>query len=472
MNRPWEIKFNISNSVKNAVYIQIVEAIISAIKEKRLLPNEILPSSRKLAESIGVNRNTLIKALDILIAEGWLVSKERSGVYVADIKILKSNVNLDSEIVQKLPKKPFIHLDDGVPNTEIAPIKELASAYRRAFGLISKYNSLGYSNSLGTIKFRQVISQMLNHERGMKTVAQDICITRGSQMALYLISHCLLESTDSILVENPGYQPAWNAFKSKGVTVIPVDVDDAGLDVKEVEYQLSINKNIKAIYVTPHHQYPTTVTLSLKRRLKLIELSNHYNFMIIEDDYDNEFHFDKRPIMPLSSYSNAENCIYIGTFSKIVAPSLRIGYIHTNSGLIEKIGKLRQIIDVQNDLIMESSLIELIKNGDIKRHVRRATRYYLDKKNYFESLLNTYLKDWVTFHSPIGGLAFWIKPIEKININILMKYLEGFDIEIVDSSKYSFDKPVNGFRVGYGNVSKKNLEKVVMQIAEFYKIKK
>ena len=311
MSRLWDFDIQISLEEDKAVYLQIVDAFILAIRKQRLKPGEILPSSRKLASILGVNRNTIIKAQDILIVEGWLISKNRTGVFVAELTI-----ELDEEIAtveqnQLINKKPLIVIDDGVPDTKIAPIKELASAYRRVFGLKSKLNILGYTDSRGSSEFRKIISQMLNHRRGMNVTSDEICITRGSQMALYLIAHSLFTKKDIILVENPGYQPAWKAFESAGAILMSIGVDNLGLNINEVENLLLKGTNIKGIYITPHHQYPTTVSLSLKRKLKLVELSNKYNFTIIEDDYDHEFHFDHRPILPISSLSNVKKlCIY------------------------------------------------------------------------------------------------------------------------------------------------------------------
>jgi len=465
MNRLWNFNLQIVFKSEKAVYLQIADAIINAIKTKRLKSGDVLPSTRKLSEIIGVNRNTITKALDILITEGWLVSKERIGIFVADITIQNDKKKKKVKNTS-FSNRPAIYLDDGIPNTQIAPIKELASAYRRAFSLKSKRNILGYINSTGSIEIRDVISQMLNHKRGMHTDADEICITRGSQMALYLVAHCLVKPKDFVLVENPGYQPAWEAFKSAGANLIPVKVDKEGVLVKEVEELVKKNSNIKAIYVTPHHQYPTAVTLSLKRRLKLIELSNRYNFTIVEDDYDHEFHFDNRPMLPISSYSNLKNYVYIGTFSKIVAPSLRLGYLACNIDLIQKISSLREIIDVQSDSIMEQAIVELVKNGDVRRHVKRASKYYREKRTYFEMLLKTHLKGKVIYTVPSGGLAFWISPIADVSIPHLLASLRESGIHVTDSSKYTFKEPINGFRMGYGSIDKDGLEKVVIKLGE------
>ncbi|MGH1335055.1 MAG: PLP-dependent aminotransferase family protein [Aureispira sp.] len=461
MNRPWELNIEFTKTDRKAVYVQIADAIIIAIKSKRLKAYEILPSTRKLASMIGVNRNTLLKALDILMIEGWLISKDRVGIFVADVKVDVAVTKEKTNQQTSSDKPQVILLDDGVPNTQIAPIKELASAYRRGFGLKFKRNILGYTDSRGSVAFREMIAQMLNHKRGLQVGASEICITRGSQMALYLTAQCLLTNKDCIIVEAPGYQPAWKVFEHTGAQVLSAKVDEQGIIIEEVKELLQVHKNIKAIYVTPHHQYPTTVTLTLQRRLELIELAKAHNFFIIEDDYDHEFHFDSRPILPIASYTTIEHYVYIGTFSKIVAPALRIGYLVGATNLIEKISALRAIIDIQNDPIMEQAVVELIKNGDIKRHIKRAIKYYKDKRLYLQQLLEEHLKDKIEYNLPSGGLAFWMRPTQKkITLDLLAK-LKAQQIEIMDVSKYNPDCVVNGLRLGYGSVEKESLKKAI-----------
>ncbi|WP_228414149.1 PLP-dependent aminotransferase family protein [Chryseobacterium sp. CH21] len=237
-----------------------------------------------------------------------------------------------------MPNGLLINFDDGHPDSKIAPVNELARAYRQIFSIKAKWQMMGYGDEHGDIEFRKMISQMLNHQRGMHIHENEISITRGSQMGMFLTAQSLLSSGDHIIVEDPGYQPAWQAFQYAGAQLLPAPLDQEGISIEAVEKLLKQHQNIKAIYITPHRQYPTTVTLSLSRRLKLIELSNLYNMTIIEDDYDNEFHFGYRPILPISSFPELHNYVYIGTLSKVVAPALRIGYLATkNQELLKKL---------------------------------------------------------------------------------------------------------------------------------------
>ncbi|RFZ92742.1 PLP-dependent aminotransferase family protein [Mucilaginibacter conchicola] len=470
MLRPWDLQIPIDVTCERAFYIQIADAIISAIKAGKLQSGDPLPGSRQLAGQLKLNRNTIIDALDVLLAEGWLISKERKGTFIADklptFNDAKQRAKEPAE--EKRAVLPDIIFDDGVPDTRIAPITELAGAYRQIFNRKGRWQMMGYSEADGDGDFKNAIVQMLNYKRGMRLTADEVFITRGSQMAMYLSAHCLLQPGDQVVIENPGYRPAWQAFESAGAQLLPINVDKDGLDVEELSRLLNKPNKIKAIYITPHHQFPTTVTLSLQRRLELIALSNQHGFTIIEDDYDNEFHFGQRPVLPVSSFENIEHFVYVGTMSKIVAPALRTGYLASSNALIKKVGALRKIIDAQGDNMMEQALLQLINDGHIKRHLRRATLLYKSKRDVFENIINQHLADKVVFQKPEGGLAFWLQPKESIDLDALSKRLLSKGVQILSPQGFSFGKPVSGLRLGYGSLKEQQLEEGIKMIAKLW----
>lgn len=471
MLRGWKFQIQLDEQSEKAIYMQIADAIIKDIHSGRLKSGDALPGSRNLAQLVKINRNTVVEALNVLLIEGWLVSKERQGTFVADtlpdFKEVQKNNLVTIVINDTASEHCHIQFDDGHPDSRIAPIAELARAYRQIFNQKARWQMMGYGNELGNLEFRKVIVQMLNHQRGMQVNEQNICITRGSQMAMYLTAHCLLAKGDYVLIENPGYKPAWSAFENAGAKLLPVRVDKEGLLIDDVIAYLKSGKKIKGIYVTPHRQYPTTATLNLKRRLELIKLSNKYGFTIIEDDYDNEFHFGYRPVLPLSSFTELKNYVYIGTMSKVVAPALRIGYLASNdSALIERAGSLRKIIDVQGDSIMEQAVLQLIKDGTIKRHIKKATNHYKAKRDFTARMLNKYIKNKATYIVPEGGLAFWIVPNKQVNWLQLSKKMQAKGIKIITPDTHSFDKTVNGMRLGYGSLSEKELEEGIITLAK------
>lgn len=468
MLRPWDLQIDIDAQAEKAIYIQIADTVISAIKSGKLHSGDPLPGSRQLANQLKLNRNTVIDALNVLLAEGWLISRERSGTFVAEdlpkFNEVKHKVPVAPE--KSVQLKPEIVFNDGIPDTKIAPIPQLAGAYRQIFNRKGKWQMMGYSDSAGDIDFRSAIMQMLNYKRGMRLTTDEIFVTRGSQMAMYLTAHCLLTAGDLIAVENPGYKPAWLAFENAGAEILPVGVDQDGIVIEELKAHLEQGKKIRAIYITPHHQFPTTVTLSLTRRLELIELSNKYRFTIIEDDYDNEFHFGQRPILPVSSYENAQHFVYIGTMSKIVSPALRIGYLASSKDLIAKVSALRKIIDTQGDNMMEQAVLQLINDGHIKRHLRKATLLYKTKRDVFEKIIREHLGDKVIFQKPEGGLAFWLVPKDKFDPAKLVKALLEKGVQILSPESFSYGKPINGLRLGYASLNEDQLEEGIRKIAQ------
>ncbi|WP_298717395.1 PLP-dependent aminotransferase family protein [Chitinophaga sp.] len=467
MLRPWKLEIQLSDKAGKAVYLQIADAIVADIQSGRLKGGTALPGSRTMARDLQVNRNTIVEALNVLLNEEWLVTRERKGTFVADVFPVIKKSRPASVSPAPAPAPHYrISFDDGHPDSKIAPIAELARAYRQIFQRKAKWQLMGYGSELGDAGFRQAIVQMLNQKRGMQVNEQQLCITRGSQMAMFLTAQCLLEKDSCVMVENPGYQPAWKAFRHAGAKVLPVRVDAEGLVIADVEAHLRSGQHIKALYTTPHHQYPTTVTLSLQRRLELIRLSNQHGFTIIEDDYDNEFHFGYRPVLPLSSYGELKRFAYIGTMSKVVAPALRIGYLASNvPGLMEKVSELRKIIDVQGDAIMEQAVLQLISDGTIKRHLKKATQYYQSKCANAVALLHKHLRHKASFTPPDGGLAIWIVPAKAPDWRKVSEKLQAQGIRVITPDAYSCGKTINGLRLSYGAVSEEQLEEGIKALA-------
>lgn len=444
------------------MYLQIADVIIAEIYAGRLQAGDALPGSRTLARMFKVNRNTIVEALVVLVNEEWIVSKERIGTFVSYSlpRFSRSSTKVLEDVAENkdAPKKYRTNFDDGYPDTKIAPVVELARAYREIFNREARWHLMGYASEFGHPDFIRAIVQKLNHVRGMQVNRHMICITRGSQMAMYLVSQCLLDKGDLVAVEYPGYTDAWRVFENAGAALLHIPVDSDGLVVDELRNHLENGVQIKALYTTPHHQYPTTVTMTLKRRVELVRLSNVYGFTIIEDDYDNEFHYDSRPLLPLSSLAELRKYVYIGTMSKVVAPALRIGYLAANDNdLVKKIGALRKLIDVQGDGIMEQAVLQLINDGTIKRHLRKVSSYYRDKRDFVEDLIEEYLREKVTYATPSGGLAFWLVPSGVVNWEELSHKLETNSVKLFTPARYGIYNESGGIRIGFGALTRDEL---------------
>ncbi|MGJ1410001.1 PLP-dependent aminotransferase family protein [Sphingobacterium thalpophilum] len=470
MLRPWNLTITIDRHSAKAIYLQIAASISADIQSGRLSSGTALPSSRALATQLGVNRNTVVEALQLLLSEGWLESQQRRGIFVAkELPPLYSGSTVDGTA-----DTPQSHLrivfDDGNPDTRIAPIDQLARAYRQIFKRSARWKMMGYAEPCGHADFRQAIADMLNQERDMRVTKDHLCVTRGSQMATYLIAQCLLEPGDSILVESPGYCTAWKIFEHRGARLIEIPVDADGILVDEILPHLTAATNVKALYLTPHRQYPTTVTLSSHRRSQLIQLSNAFGFTIIEDDYDYEFNFEQPPVFPLAASPVLQHSIYIGTLSKVVAPALRIGYLVSKSEqLLRNIAALRYLIDIQGDNIMEQAILELIRDGTIRRHIRKATDHYRQKRDLMVRLLEEHLQDHVHVHIPEGGLAVWLSFKHQVDWTLLFKKLKRKSIQIPHPDNYGKSDSYGGLRLGYGSLSEELIEEGISELAQILK---
>ncbi|MDR0749863.1 MAG: PLP-dependent aminotransferase family protein [Tannerellaceae bacterium] len=460
MLRPWFIQLQIDKSSAKPVYLQIADEIISYIRNGTLKGGEALPGTRQIASLLRVNRNTVVQAFNTLLSEGWLSASERKGSYVADRRLPAAPPH-----TPQTGRGDVIFFDDGLPDASCAPINELARSHRRIFARKAGW-IMNRASEFGHDGLREAISKMLNHNRSMNTSPGQICITRGSQMAFYLTACCLLKKGDVALIENPGFKPAWETYLHAGATLVPIAVDSEGIRISEVEEAL-LKYPVKAIHISPHHQYPTTVTLSPARRQRLIELSNLYRFTIIEDDYDNEYHFGERPVMPVSACEGVHRYIYIGTLSKLIAPAIRIGYLYSPAGFIEQAGALRRIIDTQGDSIMEQAILELINGGEVSRHKKRMVNLYAEKRDFFASLLDYYLKDKVTYRKPDGGLAFWIRPVETTDLYKLKELAGRKRVTFYTPDRFSFGAPIQGIRLGYASLSKENLERGIQVLGKY-----
>lgn len=261
-----------------------------------------------------------------------------------------------------LPGDAGFKIDEGAPDGRLFPVELLARAYRSATLQTAEANGFQYRDPRGSPALREGIASMLRGQRGLPVTAENICITRGSQNGLFLAAQILLRPGDAVVVEALTYEPAVAAFRALGAQIVPVSLDDGGIDIDAVE-QACRRHAVRAVFVTPHHQFPTTVSLRPGRRLRLVELARRLGFAILEDDYDHEFHFQSQPLRPLASYG-AGQVIYVGSLSKLLLPALRIGYIAAPPSVIDAIAHRVSLTDGMGNALTEDATAALIANGD------------------------------------------------------------------------------------------------------------
>ncbi|MDR3671217.1 MAG: PLP-dependent aminotransferase family protein [Holophaga sp.] len=408
----------LDGAAREPLFLQVVRAITADIRRGRLKPGDVLPGSRTLAQTLGIHRNTVLAAYRELEAEGWIEAGARTTRVAWDLPTAPqarrpSDLGgLGFDLPEppdlghpfRLPGPGLLDLAGGLPDTRLVPVDLLSRALRRA--LLSRPSVLGYGETMGEPRLREALARLLAQVRGLAYPADRILVTNGSQMALDLVIRALIRPGDRVAVENPGYPPAWRMFQAAGAVCLPVPVDGGGLMIDPLERHLSAGP-VRAVYLTPHHQFPTTVPLTAARRLRLQELARRHRIALLEDDYDFEFHFEGRPLLPMASNDPSGAVIYLGTLSKVLAPALRLGFLAGPRPLVEALAAQRSLVDRHGNRVVERAVAELIEDDLLQRHARKVRRIYAGRRAILADLLERHLGSELAFRPAHGGLSYW-----------------------------------------------------------------
>lgn len=491
MNSPVEFPYEsfilINRSSEISIYMQISNQLINAI-QRRFLPFGIkLPGTRALSIILQVHRNTIVAAYEELFAQGWVESLPNKGTFVIgknqekpfQIKDFEKN-NLEhypkstgfSFKTSNILDNPFEYsnceyiFNDGVPDIRLTQIDHHSRIYSSI--LKRKAHKIGQYNQDGSEFFKKNLSEFLNLSRGLPISKNNLLITRSTEMSIYIVSEILLSAGDVVLVGELSYFSVNMIFQKAGVKIQPISIDEEGINVEEVREACEKQK-IRMLYLTPHHHYPTTVTLSAKRRLELLNLANEYGFIILEDDYDYDFHYDKSPILPLASADTNGMVIYIGSFGKSLVPGFRTGFIVAPENLMIEMRKYLGIIDRQGDVLMEHVLGEMIAEGEINRYLKKSLKIYQERRDYFVSLLEQNLGEYIDFQKPSGGLAVWMKWKIPLNLMQLSRNCAQNNLFIPKTLLYQ-NKNLTAMRLGFGNLNLTEMDKSIEILSKNIKL--
>lgn len=393
----------------------IAEALRQALASGALPPGELLPSTRDLAATYGAHRQTVMVALDALCAEGWLRAEARRGYRVlppeptlpraergrrATFRFRPARVASAAAFALEGVRYP---LHAATPDPRLLPHAELRAAYAHA--LARDPSPLGDDDVWGNAALARELRGYLLRVRGLR--ADGMLLTHGSQEAIALVARTLLGPGDAVVVEEPGYAPAWEAFRAAGAEVLPVPVDARGLRVDELAALLR-RRRVRLVYVTPNHQYPTTVTLAAPRRRALLECTLAAGVPVLEDDYDHEYHFRGVPQPALAASDHAPHVLYVASLSKLVAPGVRVGMLCGPRDLLEAAAAQRQTSVRAGDGVTQAALADWIAEGGFERHVRRAKRVYAERRDAaLATLARAARRVPLLVSPPDGGLAIW-----------------------------------------------------------------
>lgn len=478
---PYNTLINLNRDLKMPLYLQICNGFIQLITNGTIQYRDALPSTRKLSELLLINRNTVNLAYDELVSQGWAETVDRKGIFVSenleeDPKQYLVPLNWESYNEPTLnwnngfksispmhnQQKIALAIDDGLPDVRLAPVDQLMVEYRSISKRFYGRNFLKYGNPKGSDNLRATISRYLATTRGIIKPPENIMITKGSQMGLYLIAQLLLERGGTIAVGSSNYHTADDTFRLAKGELLRIPVDEHGMDIDYLEWELR-NRSIKGVYVIPHHHFPTTVTMPSTRRQRLLDLAVEHHFIIIEDDYDYEFDYENKSYLPMASMDKNECVISIGSFSKTIAPSLRMGFMVGPLKMIDAATKLRKYMDRQGDTLFEEAFSALFLSGEIDRYFRKTKKIYRERRNIFCDLLSTEFNDTITFDIPDGGFAVWSKFEKGIDLIKVTQKARNYGLHILNENFHNNMKgsTENTLRMGFASLEVNEMNNVL-----------
>ena len=423
----------IDSASEISLHRQLYDALRYEILNGTLKPGMRLPSTRAFAKKLGISRNTVSSAFNQLLTEGYIESKVGSGTRVTrtlpeealhvDLgmgppalppsgKSKNREVVLSNrgEAIAKIPYDWESHrsaaFNSALPSTEGFPFKEWEKLLLSGWQEIRE-GHLGYYSAKGYLPLRESLSDYLQIARGVRCTAEHIIITNGAQQAVTLVANLLLNPNDEVWVENPCYPGIRAALSGALARSVPIPVDEEGLDV---EAGIALAPDARLAYVSPSHQYPLGVTMSLTRRLQLLQWAEENGSWIVEDDYDSEYRYVGYPVPAVQGLDRAGRVIYVGTFSKVMFPSLRIGYLVLPDLLVEPFHAARAHADRGSGLLEQAALAKFIELGHLSRHVRRMRTQYTTRQALMVSLIEQNLGEQVQMKGTESGLhcVLWL----------------------------------------------------------------
>ncbi len=401
---------------------QVYDRVQQTIREGQLTAGDRLPSTRALAAELGVSRNTVMAAFEQLIAEGYLEGQAGSGTYVAQGFATSKNERKSSASGPALSRQGVAILSAGhrriVCDDNQRPfepgIPAVDQGLLRLWWRLMHKNwkkarpSLGYQGSLGYPPLRKAVSVYLAVARGVRCDPDQVVITSGAQQGLDLAARLLTDPGDSVWVEDPGYLGAKAALAAAGTTLVPIPVDREGLVVSEGRRRML---NARLAYVTPSHQFPIGATMSLPRRVELLTWAREAGAWILEDDYDSEYRYASRPLPALQGLDDCGRVVYIGTFSKVMFPGMRIGYVVVPPKVVDAFAAARAVGDRQSPWLEQAALAEFLSDGHFGRHVRRMRSDYQERAETLVASVRSKLAGRLQVRMPDAGLHLtgWLR---------------------------------------------------------------
>jgi GntR family transcriptional regulator/MocR family aminotransferase len=469
---------------------RLYRGLRAAILDGRLRPGGRLLSSRDLARELSVSRNTVLTALDQLVAEGYATGRVGSGTYVAaplpDAVLAPWRVPAERPARARPARlsalaRRILRLDPlpppgtpapggrrydfryGLPAVEDFPHetwRRLLARRARAASL----RSLRYGPPEGEESLREAVADYLRRARGMVCAASQVLVVNGSQQALDLLARVLVDPGDTVVVEEPGYQGARQAFAAAGGRLAPCPVDEDGLDVARLRPVAA-----RLAYVTPSHQFPSGAVMPLGRRLDLLRWAERAGAYVVEDDYDSEFRYEGRPVEAVQALDRTGRVVYVGTFSKVLFPSLRIGYLVAPEPLVAALAAAKWLSDRHTPTLEQTVLADFIREGHFERHLRRSRARNGARRAALLAALDAAFGDRVEVTGVSAGvhLLVWIRGLATRDLGPLIQRASRAGVGVYPVTPYFMRPPRRaGLLLGYASLTEREVRAGVRLLAE------
>lgn len=484
-----DLVISLDRSSNIPLYQQLAEELRLAVLEGRLKSGEKLPSSRTLAKSLKISRFTVTQSYEQLVSEGYFLTRSGSGTYVCPeipdewlkTKSIEPLITKQTEFSQlsqvgrqlnalkhlKIPQsRAEISFRFGTPALKQFPMQQWRKILYRHCQKSPEY--LNYmADAAGYFPLRIAIANYLGRSRAVRCTPEQVIIVNGSQQALNLIARLILDPEDWVAIENPGYLGARNCFVGQSANLQPIPITSEGIDI---DFLAQCNRKFKLVYVTPSHQFPTGVTLSLSKRIALLQWAQTTGTLIIEDDYDSEYRYESQPIPALQGMDKSQSVIYVGTFSKTMFPSLRIGYLVVPQSLITTATNAKWLCDRFTPLLEQYALTDWITEGYFERHIRKMRQLYNQRRQVLIKAFQQYFGAKVTILGANAGIHLMIRIKTAIPDAIIIQKAAAVGVGIISARKYYLNPQHQGeFIFGYSQLEETEIEQGIWQLSQVLK---
>jgi len=451
------------------LHTQLSRALREAILDGRLRPGARLASTRVMCRELGLSRTTVLAAYEQLRAEGVICGKVGSGSYVnatlagSTAPAAPASLEPPSRYARRMREslqRPVVpmrtalryHMQYGAPLLNPA----LTTAWSRELAHAARYTDPHYPDAQGLLPLREAVCDYLARRRGVRVDASRVLIVNGTQQALTLTARVLLDEGDPVALEEPRYFGAYHVYRAHGAALLPVPVDAEGLVCRRLP-----DTPPRLVFVTPSHQFPSGAVMSLRRRVELLRYAQRHACWIVEDDYDSEFRYDVHPLPALRAMDEHDRVIYVGTFSKALLGSLRLGYMVLPAALGDDFRRAKWLDDMGSSSIEQAALANFMQSGAFERHLRRASQMLKTRRAALIDALRRHAGDYLEINDSHAGmhLVAWLRGMDHAQCDALIEYAlsQGLGLHAIAPSYFS-PPPRAGLLLGYAGLSVAELQ--------------